>query len=475
MSGQGRLRSTSRASSSSSGSVKWRPTTCRPIGSPSTSPAGIEIAGLPCRLAGNVSLPLLPAPASMPPNAVGQRALGGEGDVRVARRDDEVDAVDGVEDLRHRLVDLHPRALDAGARRGVVDADGRAPCDARISGVRSSAQSGQSSPSSAAMPIVPLIDHAAPMRGSPVSTPSTRLEAGVARSGRSAAAAEQLPHRRRHRRRRPSRARRRRGGPRSWSVSVPSPASQPSTRGRLSGSRGSWPLATSNQRAVSRTERARQPTDDRQVAVLGVRRRAGSGRTCAFRPTSPREAGRDADRAAAVAAGGERAGSRRRPPPPSRPTSRPACGRAATGCGSTPWSTVRVTLTPPNSLAVVCPARTAPPWSRMRCTIVEVCRGRSVARTAPRPAVSGQPFDLVELLHADRHAAERQGRRRRRPARGRACSRSRWQNAFSVAGVDGGVGRPRAPRRGERSPRRNASTSEQASPCHGVDRVDGRT
>src|ERR1035437_11065590 len=38
------------------------------------------------------------------------------------------------------------------------------------------------------------------------------------------------------------------------------PASQPSTRGRLKVSRGSNPLHVSNQRAVSRTERERQPT-----------------------------------------------------------------------------------------------------------------------------------------------------------------------------------------------------------------------
>ena len=51
--------------------MKWRPTTCRPIGSPSSVPAGIEIAGLPCMLAGNVSRPLILAPASIPPNVSG--------------------------------------------------------------------------------------------------------------------------------------------------------------------------------------------------------------------------------------------------------------------------------------------------------------------------------------------------------------------------------------------------------------------
>ena len=46
---------------------------------------------------------------------------------------------------------------------------------------------------------------------------------------------------------------------------VPRPASQPSTRGRLKGSCSSAPLHTSNQRAVSRTDRLMQP----RTAVSG--------------------------------------------------------------------------------------------------------------------------------------------------------------------------------------------------------------
>lgn len=47
--------------------------------------------------------------------------------------------------------------------------------------------------------------------------------------------------------------------PRRTSRCVPRPASQPSTFGRLRGSRLSWPLLTSSHLAVSRTDRLMQP------------------------------------------------------------------------------------------------------------------------------------------------------------------------------------------------------------------------
>ena len=55
-------------------------------------------------------------------------------------------------------------------------------------------------------------------------------------------------------------------------------------------------------------------------------------------------------------------------PPELPPGVRPCCH----GLCVVPCSIVRVTLTPPNSLAVVWPARTAPPTSRIRCTITPV-------------------------------------------------------------------------------------------------------
>ena len=89
-------------------------------------------------------------------------------------------------------------------------------------------------------------------------------------------------------------------------------------------------------------------------------------------------------------------------PPDEPPGVRPCCH----GLCVVPCRTVRVTLTPPNSLAVVCPASTAPPSSRMRCSITAVYVGDLVgehhARVRVRPTL-----DVVQLLHADRHAAER--------------------------------------------------------------------
>ena len=81
-----------------------------------------------------------------------------------------------------------------------------------------------------------------------------------------------------------------------------------------SGSRGSRPLHTSNQRAVSRTDRERQPWVTVIAPQLGVgRQRDASVR--GLQPDQAGEAGGDPDRAAAVAAGAERdepAGDRRR-------------------------------------------------------------------------------------------------------------------------------------------------------------------
>ena len=248
--------------------MKWRPTTCRPTGRPSTSPAGIEIAGLPWRLAGNVSLPLLPALSSTPPNVLGQRAVGGEGDVGVAGRDDQVDAVDGVEDLGHRLVDLHPPALDDRPRRGVVDADGVAQAAADLRGQ-----------------VVGAVRPAVAELGDDVDRPADRPGPAHARQAGVDAvdarqpgvgdqllggAAEHVPHRRRDHGAAPvvddgdAQAAQLVG--RACRGRPPSPRRAAGSAGRAA----SWPLATSNQRAVSRTERARHPTVTVRLPYLAL-------------------------------------------------------------------------------------------------------------------------------------------------------------------------------------------------------------
>ncbi|CAB4900347.1 unannotated protein [freshwater metagenome] len=62
-----------------------------------------------------------------------------------------------------------------------------------------------------------------------------------------------------------------------------------------------------------------------------------------------------------------------------------------------PCSTVRVRLTPPNSLLVVCPASTAPPMRLMRSTITEVWVETTSAKTT-HASVAGQPVTASSSL-----------------------------------------------------------------------------
>ena len=249
--------------------------------------------------------------------------------------------------------------------------------------------------------------------------------------------------------------------PRSSSRCVPSPSSQPSVRARLSGSRASWPLHTSNQRAVSRTDRDRQPTVTVRLpyAAIGV---SGMRPNVLFRPTSPvKPAGIRID------------------PPPSPPVAsvtRPPATAAAVppdeppgvcpcchGLWVVPCRTVRVTLTPPNSDAVVWPTSTAPPRSRMRSTLRLVYSAtRSLNGTDA--SVYGQPATWSSSLTPIGTPPNGRLTSARAAARS-AFSRSRWQNAFrSLASIASYVAASSST--GERSPRRNASTREHASPCH---------
>ena len=84
----------------------------------------------------------------------------------------------------------------------------------------------------------------------------------------------------------------------------PRPASQPPTTGKLSGSRRSKPLHASKYRAVSRTERVRQP----RTVVIGSMLAFGSLRNPAVRRLQPEEAAepsRSSDGAATIAARGD--------------------------------------------------------------------------------------------------------------------------------------------------------------------------
>ena len=244
---------------------------------------------------------------------------------------------------------------------------------------------------------------------------------------------------------------------------MPRSRSQPSMRGSEYGSRVSYPLATSYQRATSRTDRARQPTTtvSGAIVVFGPR---GIRPAVPFMPTSPLKP----------------AGIRIEPPP-SPPvaidTSPPATAAALPpedppavlpcchGLCVTPWSLVTLTFRPPNSLAAVWPTGTAPA-PRIRATWVAVWSAIRPSNTRDA-SFAGQPWTGSSSLipigtppkgwDASTSAAV-----------ARARSRSRNGKAFiSLASIAPMVASSSSA--GERSPDRKASTSDTASPCHGFD------
>ena len=120
-------------------------------------------------------------------------------------------------------------------------------------------------------------------------------------------------------------------------------------------------------------------------------------------------------------------------------------------------------------------AELAMPWSgrrgrrppaRSRVTMRRVAIGDAVREHERRLGV-GPALDRVELLHADRHAAEREVDVGRAPRVRVRASMSRCVNALSSL-ASMAAREASSSSTGERSPDRNASTSEQASPNHGV-------
>jgi hypothetical protein len=90
---------------------------------------------------------------------------------------------------------------------------------------------------------------------------------------------------------------------------------------------------------------------------------------------------------------------------------------------------VRVTLTPPNSDDVVWPASTAPPRSRIRCTCVDVAVAIS-SRSGTDARLCGQPATWSSSL-TPIGTPPNGFVTSATPAASVACSRSRWQKAFS--------------------------------------------
>ena len=251
--------------------------------------------------------------------------------------------------------------------------------------------------------------------------------------------------------------------PRRSSRCEPRPASQPSTRGSECGSCRSYPLATSSQRAVSRTDRVSPPivTVSAPTSNCGPR---GIRPYVVLRPTSPQNpAGMriDPPPSPPVASVTMPPATAAADPPDEPPGVRPCCH----GLCVTPLSTVRVRLTPPNSLAVVSPNGTAPPVSRSRSMCVSVWLATR-SRNGTDASVSGQPATWSSSFTASGT-----------PPNGRvtsACSAaasapsgSRNENAFSVeSSIAASVAR--SSETGSWSPERNASTRLHASPDQGL-------
>ena len=134
---------------------------------------------------------------------------------------------------------------------------------------------------------------------------------------------------------------------------LPKPASHPETVGRLNGSDASCPLQMSNQRAVSRTLRVMPPivTVRFPYSACGPR---GMRPYVDFKPTRPlKPAGiRIEPPPSPPVPNAKRPPATPAAPPPDDP---PGVRSRFHGLRVTPLRTVRVTLTPPNSLAVVRP------------------------------------------------------------------------------------------------------------------------
>ena len=173
--GHGRARSTDSARSSSNSSLKWRPTTCNPIGQPVERARRNRDRRVAVEVGGERQPAVVLCAGLDAAERRWQRAVGIERDVGVRRGDDEIDAVDRIEDAGHRLVELDSASFDLRPCLGVVQTFGGLHRRAHLRSQLVGAFGPQLAEPCAAVPIIPLIDHAAPMLGSLVSTSSTRV------------------------------------------------------------------------------------------------------------------------------------------------------------------------------------------------------------------------------------------------------------------------------------------------------------
>ncbi len=248
--------------------------------------------------------------------------------------------------------------------------------------------------------------------------------------------------------------------PVSCSPNVPRSRSHPSTRGRLNGSRESKPLLTSNHRAVSRTDRLRQPGTAVRLPgpIWGPR---GMRPQVHFRPNRPQNpAGmRIEPPPSPPVAMGSRPPATAAPLPPDEP---PGVRSGFHGLRVAPCNLVNVWLTPPNSDDVVCAASTAPASTR-RWILVSVNDATSSAK-GTEPCVSGQPSTRSSSLTPTGTPPKGSDTSTVRAA-SRAASGSEKHTALR-AEASMAARLASSSSSGDRSPARKASTNETASPFH---------
>ena len=258
------------------------------------------MAGHPCRLAGKVRRPLLRAPSSIPPNDEGS---GPSAAKATSGLEALITRSTCVEDAGHRVVQRGAPRLDAtrAPRSRTAPRCARPRSASRASGRRRTRASGR--PSSLRRLTVPLIDHAAPMRGSDVSTPSIR--ANPASAIRCPAASSSCSHMAGDTTAPPQSATTATRRPRRSSAWVPRPASQPLDAGEAERIGGVVPVGDVEQAGRVPDGAGQAAGRGRVVPDLELRP-PGDAAVGRLQADQAGEAGGDPDRAAAVTTRGQR-------------------------------------------------------------------------------------------------------------------------------------------------------------------------
>ena len=450
------------------------PISCRPTGSPSESPQGIEMPGQPARLTGTVSTShTYIASGSSTLSPIGNATVG---DVGVAIRSTVVERrVEVAPDQRAHLLRLavvgvvvagrqrvgaeHDPPLDLGAearRAGApVHLDDRVARRLEPQAVAHAVVAGQVGRRLGGRDQVvgrqPVAARAAarPRRSSAPS--DARMLAGPRRTTRARPARCPAPAGRSGT---PMRTPRR-----SLGVRDPRPARAAAPTSSRS---GSCPAITWSASAASRTVRANGPiwSSDDANAIRPYRDTRRTSASARRRRTAP-PAGGSTRRCRCRA---RAARTPRRPPPPTRRSSRRARARGPTGCGSTPNAEFSVDEPIANSSMLVLPIGTSPA-AFARVHAAGVVR-RAVSLEDPRAGGGLLAARAEVVLERDRHALQPRAALAR-PAASASASAVRGADAQERVqrrrpAARSGRGRPR-PAHGSDTSRASSSSTQRSA------------